>query len=30
MDTGEIIDQFSFPIPFERTVVELIKAVEQQ
>ena len=30
MDTGDIIDTLSFPIPFERTVAELIKALEQQ
>ena len=30
MDTGDIIDQFSFKIPFHRTVAELIKALEQK
>jgi methionyl-tRNA formyltransferase len=30
MDTGDIIDMVSFPIPFHRTVEEFIKALEQQ
>jgi hypothetical protein len=30
MDTGDIIDTLSFPIPFHRTVIELIKALQQQ
>ncbi|MDR2415157.1 MAG: hypothetical protein LBD75_00640 [Candidatus Peribacteria bacterium] len=30
MDTGDIIDTLSFPLPFHRTVLELIKALQQQ
>ncbi|MDR0860954.1 MAG: methionyl-tRNA formyltransferase [Candidatus Peribacteria bacterium] len=30
MDTGDIIDTLSFPIPFHRTVAELIQALQQQ
>jgi methionyl-tRNA formyltransferase len=30
MDTGDMIDTLSFPIPFQRTVIELIKALEQK
>jgi methionyl-tRNA formyltransferase len=30
MDTGDIIDTLSFPIPFSRTVKELIQALEKQ
>jgi methionyl-tRNA formyltransferase len=29
MDTGDSIDTLSFPIPFEWTVEELVKAIEQ-
>ena len=30
MDTGDIVDTLKFPIPFHRTVAELIKALEQK
>jgi hypothetical protein len=30
MDTGDIIDQLSFPLKFERTVKNLITALEKE